>query len=188
MLSVISCTVSVFRRLSANMKAPVSTVSRSRVAECCCSLVGSSLHATWALGCNRLFTVSTIAWVSSDNTAVSKRKRSRCRAVVVHWHAKSNKDSIDYMEHWDCRTFFSSIDHVDKSWQQKMMQWKSSIPMHADIIKAKTQKALSTGVSTLKNFKPHLSLPPHPHTQTFLMAKRRCNRKSTADVLKIKLN
>lgn len=97
MLSLTSCTVSVFRRLSANMKAPVSTVSRSRVAACCCSLVGSSLHATWALSCNRLFTVSTIAWDGGEKAKVTKRNRRRCRPIVVHCQAKSNEDSI----HWD---------------------------------------------------------------------------------------
>lgn len=74
MLSVVSCTVSVLRRLSANIKAPASTVSRSRVAECSCSLVGSSLHAVWARGCSKLFTVSTMAWGSSRNTEVTWRK------------------------------------------------------------------------------------------------------------------
>ncbi|TNN61188.1 hypothetical protein EYF80_028573 [Liparis tanakae] len=71
MFSVVSSTVSVLRRLSANIKAPVSTVSRRRVAECSCPLMGSSLHAAWALGCSRLFTVSTIAWGSSGKKRVN---------------------------------------------------------------------------------------------------------------------
>lgn len=61
MLSVLSCIVSVLSRLSASMKAPVSTVSRSIVAHRSCSATDSSLHAAWDRTCRRLFTVSTMA-------------------------------------------------------------------------------------------------------------------------------
>lgn len=61
MLSVLSCMVSVLRRLSASMKAPVSTVSSSMVAHRSCSATDSSLHAASDRTCRRLFTVSTMA-------------------------------------------------------------------------------------------------------------------------------
>lgn len=61
MLSVFSCTMSVFSRLSARTKAPCSTVSSSIVAALSCSPVLSSLHAPWACGCSKLLTVATMA-------------------------------------------------------------------------------------------------------------------------------
>lgn len=61
MLSVFSCTMSVFSRLSASTKAPCSTVSSSVVAALSCSAELSSFHAAWACGCSRLLTVATMA-------------------------------------------------------------------------------------------------------------------------------
>lgn len=61
MLSVFSCTMSVFSRLSASTKAPCSTVSSSVVAALSCSAVLSSFQAACACGCNRLLTVATMA-------------------------------------------------------------------------------------------------------------------------------
>ncbi len=71
MLSVLSCMVSVLRRLSASMKAPVSTVSNSMVAHRSCSATDSSLHATWDRTCRRLFTVSTMACRTEKKRDVS---------------------------------------------------------------------------------------------------------------------
>lgn len=90
MLSVVSCTMSVLSRLSANMKAPVSTVSSSSVAEWSCSLVDRPLQASWARGCSRLFTVSTMAWgrgastaghASEERAACHRTPRTRGRAA-----------------------------------------------------------------------------------------------------------
>jgi len=97
MFSVVSSTVSVLRRLSANIKAPVSTVSRRRVAECSCPLVGSSLQAAWALGCSKLFTVSTIAWGSSRKNAVVTRRKPLLTLLfflVKNAHGKMNAKPI----------------------------------------------------------------------------------------------
>lgn len=177
MLSVVSWTVSVLRRLSANIKAPVSTVSRSRVAECSCSLVGSSLQAAWARGCSKLFTVSTIAWGSSRNTEVTWRKPqlallslTNTNATIVQlWklmqiHLLYEKYcytiTTEDSSHWDAtvRMQWLFIYHVDKSWQQKMLamrKWHS----HADVTKAKTLKLLNKKcISKLWNYH-QISLP-----------------------------
>lgn len=111
MLSVFSCTMSVFSRLSARTKAPCSTVSSSMVAALSCSLVLSSLHAAWAFGCSKLLTVSTMAWGSpndwfSEGGNEGKLKRLGTAAVwggdmvngrsqgrskrVQHWNNKSH--------------------------------------------------------------------------------------------------
>lgn len=92
MLSVVSCTMSVLSRLSANMKAPVSTVSSSSVAEWSCSLVDRPLQASWARGCSRLFTVSTMAWGRGASTAghtseegAAKRRGLEAERQIAGW-------------------------------------------------------------------------------------------------------
>lgn len=85
MLSVLSCIVSVLRRLSASMKAPVSTVSNSMVAQRSCSATDSSLHAAWDCRCSRLFTVSTMA-------CTRWRRCQRCRRTPLNAHTHSHSD------------------------------------------------------------------------------------------------
>lgn len=82
MLSVFSCTMSVFSRLSARTKAPCSTVSSSMVAARSCSPVLSSFHAAWACGCSRLLTVSTIAWGGGGGKSFIKSTEAELAAGV----------------------------------------------------------------------------------------------------------
>lgn len=151
MLSVVSCTVSVLRRLSANIKAPVSTVSRSSVAECSFSLVGSSPHAASARGCSKLFTVSTIAWGSSTNTGghMEVANANVFITSVNDTNVRMNANSFTVqivtpqplraavygMQEPECNGFsFTVLINHDKNCQR--CKWGHS---HADITQAKTQ-------------------------------------------------
>lgn len=205
MLSVVSCTVSVLRRLSANIKAPISTVSRSRVAECSCSLVGSSLHAAWARGCSKLFTVSTIAWGSSRNTEVTWRKPILTHSSLSNAEMNQNEHKSIYctrniatpqllktavIRDATVRMQRLFIYHVDKSRRQEMLAMQKS-HSHADMTKAKTQKLWNKKLpnlqSTLWTFHYHLLFVffPLPNLSLF---KHVVMEKSLTDVMKIKLS
>lgn len=133
MLSVVSCTVSVLRRLSANIKAPVSTVSRSSVAECSCSLVGSSLHAAWARGCSKLFTVSTIAWTAVETKVTWRNPILTLSHSLIPYtllkmmaHQFIVGETVLHHNYWRQQSLGCNsemqwlfIYHVDKSWQQQ---------------------------------------------------------------------